>query len=184
MAKGWRTGPHVQYFVFCDGGKLRPYKQKRPGAQNAYPRQHCRLSMKRRQERPSCHGAHYTEVIVPVKQWNVKGYSAISPVANGVFIDRTRHPWYNNPEFADVVELVDSLDLGSNARACRFESCHPHQNRSTPWGCFYFGLKGAGREPIQMRYGGVVNPPASLPLSSPLCTRGPYCGLSGRPVPT
>ena len=28
---------------------------------------------------------------------------------------------------ADVVELVDSLDLGSNARACRFESCHPHQ---------------------------------------------------------
>ena len=30
-------------------------------------------------------------------------------------------------EYADVVELVDSLDLGSNARACRFESCHPHQ---------------------------------------------------------
>ena len=28
---------------------------------------------------------------------------------------------------ADVVELVDSLDLGSNAQACRFESCHPHQ---------------------------------------------------------
>ena len=23
--------------------------------------------------------------------------------------------------------MVDSLDLGSNARACRFESCHPHQ---------------------------------------------------------
>ena len=29
-------------------------------------------------------------------------------------------------EYADVVELVDSLDLGSNAKACRFESCHPH----------------------------------------------------------
>ena len=29
-------------------------------------------------------------------------------------------------EYAGVVELVDSLDLGSNARACRFESCHPH----------------------------------------------------------
>ena len=26
-----------------------------------------------------------------------------------------------------MVELVDSLDLGSNAQACRFESCHPHQ---------------------------------------------------------
>ena len=32
-------------------------------------------------------------------------------------------------EYADVVELVDSLDLGSNARACRFESCHPHQKK-------------------------------------------------------
>ena len=31
--------------------------------------------------------------------------------------------------YAGVVELVDSLDLGSNARACRFESCHPHQIR-------------------------------------------------------
>ena len=30
---------------------------------------------------------------------------------------------------AGVVELVDSLDLGSNARACRFESCCPHQNK-------------------------------------------------------
>ena len=30
-------------------------------------------------------------------------------------------------KYADVVELVDSLDLGSNAQACRFESCHPHQ---------------------------------------------------------
>ncbi len=28
---------------------------------------------------------------------------------------------------ADVGELVVSLVLGSNARACRFESCHPHQ---------------------------------------------------------
>ena len=35
---------------------------------------------------------------------------------------------------ADVVELVDSLDLGSNARACRFESCHPHQISPSPFG--------------------------------------------------
>ena len=28
---------------------------------------------------------------------------------------------------ADVVELADTLDLGSSARACRFKSCHPHQ---------------------------------------------------------
>ena len=40
------------------------------------------------------------------------------------------------PPNAGVVELVDSLDLGSNARACRFESCHPHQ-KSTPKGCFF-----------------------------------------------
>ena len=29
-------------------------------------------------------------------------------------------------EYAGMVELVDSLDLGSNAKACRFESCCPH----------------------------------------------------------
>ncbi len=37
-------------------------------------------------------------------------------------------------KYADVVELVDSLDLGSNARACRFESCHPHQHKRHPFG--------------------------------------------------
>ena len=30
-------------------------------------------------------------------------------------------------EYAGMVELVDSVDLGSTARACRFESCCPHQ---------------------------------------------------------
>ena len=35
---------------------------------------------------------------------------------------------------AGVVELVDSLDLGSNAKACRFESCRPHQKREALWG--------------------------------------------------
>ena len=30
-------------------------------------------------------------------------------------------------EYAGMVELVDSGDLGSPARACRFESCCPHQ---------------------------------------------------------
>ena len=28
---------------------------------------------------------------------------------------------------ADMVELADTLDLGSSARACRFKSCYPHQ---------------------------------------------------------
>ncbi len=28
---------------------------------------------------------------------------------------------------ADVVELADTIDLGSIAFACRFKSCHPHQ---------------------------------------------------------
>ena len=41
--------------------------------------------------------------------------------------------------YADVVELVDSLDLGSNARACRFESCHPHQQKAPLLGCFFVG---------------------------------------------
>ena len=29
--------------------------------------------------------------------------------------------------YAGMVELVDSVDLGSTAQACRFESCCPHQ---------------------------------------------------------
>ena len=27
---------------------------------------------------------------------------------------------------ADMVELADTPDLGSGARACRFKSCYPH----------------------------------------------------------
>ena len=34
-------------------------------------------------------------------------------------------------EYAGMVELVDSVDLGSTARACRFESCCPHQKGFT-----------------------------------------------------
>ena len=30
--------------------------------------------------------------------------------------------------YAGVVELADTIDLGSIAIACRFKSCHPHQN--------------------------------------------------------
>ena len=33
-----------------------------------------------------------------------------------------------------MVELVDSVDLGSTARACRFESCCPHQKSPDPFG--------------------------------------------------
>lgn len=29
--------------------------------------------------------------------------------------------------YAGVVKLADTLDLGSNAQACRFKSCHPYQ---------------------------------------------------------
>ncbi len=32
---------------------------------------------------------------------------------------------------AGVVKLADTLDLGSSARACRFESCRLHQIRKT-----------------------------------------------------
>ena len=35
---------------------------------------------------------------------------------------------------AGMVELVDSVDLGSTANACRFESCCPHQQKGSPSG--------------------------------------------------
>lgn len=44
-----------------------------------------------------------------------------------------------------MVELVDSVDLGSTANACRFESCCPHQKRE-PVRALFFGA--AGLEPI------------------------------------
>ena len=49
-------------------------------------------------------------------------------------------------QYADVVELVDSLDLGSNARACRFESCHPHQKRPARTGLVFFDADGGLEE--------------------------------------
>ena len=54
------------------------------------------------------------------------------------FLYAANHPCKCKTEYADVVELVDSLDLGSNARACRFESCHPHQKKSTLRDAFLF----------------------------------------------
>ena len=30
-----------------------------------------------------------------------------------------------------MMKLADMLDLGSNAKACRFKSCHPHQSIQT-----------------------------------------------------
>ena len=44
-----------------------------------------------------------------------------------------------------MVELVDSLDLGSNARACRFESCHPHQIRRRGFGLSFLFLSDGTR---------------------------------------
>ena len=63
-------------------------------------------------------------------------------------------------EYAGVVELVDSLDLGSNARACRFESCRPHHMTQHPTGCWVlfvgrghidYGVIAAGNQKILIR---------------------------------
>ena len=49
---------------------------------------------------------------------------------------------------ADVVKLVDTLDLGSSGRPWGFESLHPHQKRakSKPIWLFLF-VRVAGLEP-------------------------------------
>ena len=56
---------------------------------------------------------------------------------------------------AGMVELVDSVDLGSTAQACRFESCCPHQSniirtRSSLWemGSDYLFSSGGLRKSI------------------------------------
>ena len=62
-------------------------------------------------------------IIVPVHGTIVKHFSPGERTLTKIFARGKISPL----QYADVVELVDSLDLGSNARACRFESCHPHQ---------------------------------------------------------
>ena len=39
--------------------------------------------------------------------------------------------------YAGVVELADTLDLGSSGQPCRFKSCYPHQKRH-PKGCLFW----------------------------------------------
>ena len=46
-----------------------------------------------------------------------------------------------------MVELVDSVDLGSTANACRFESCCPHQKKRARQGSLF--LVRQGLKPIQ-----------------------------------
>ena len=45
--------------------------------------------------------------------------------------------------YAGMVELVDSVDLGSTASACRFESCCPHQAPIVfgQWGLYFAANK-------------------------------------------
>ncbi len=45
---------------------------------------------------------------------------------------------------ADMVELVDTPDLGSGARAYRFESCYPHNKREVSFVYFSFIMREEG----------------------------------------
>ena len=42
---------------------------------------------------------------------------------------QTRSAKYFNLINAGVVELADTLDLGSNGQPCRFKSCRPYQKK-------------------------------------------------------
>ena len=107
------------------------------GAQNANSRQLPDINETVWAHTPH-HTAHNTKTILLVNRWNVKGICSkvclwptlfCLPWPNTDFI----HPLTKNScrdkmaIYAGMVELVDSVDLGSTARACRFESCCPHQ---------------------------------------------------------
>ena len=63
---------------------------------------------------------------------------------------------------AGMVELVDSVDLGSTANACRFESCCPHQRGAPPYG-WRSSLVRPGLEPILMPNASGIWPSLSCP---------------------
>ena len=54
-----------------------------------------------------------------------------------------------------MVELADTLDLGSNAKACRFKSCYPYQKESARRTIYATGalflLYGSGIETAEVR---------------------------------
>ena len=91
----------------------------------------------------SLSSVHYTESILAVSVWNVKCNCSKNRHWSPIFrwrIQKCVFPALTYgmlcgkiPPYADVVELVDSLDLGSNAQACRFESCHPHHLPMESW---------------------------------------------------
>ena len=47
---------------------------------------------------------------------------------------------------ADMVELADTMDLGSIGHPCRFESCYPHQQNSGQFCSLFCLYLKAGRE--------------------------------------
>ena len=65
---------------------------------------------------------------------------------------------------AGMVELVDSVDLGSTARACRFESCCPHQQMDVPTGRPFAGKgwQDSNRSQMQGSGGALLLPVQSL----------------------
>ena len=43
--------------------------------------------------------------------------------------DKNKPKCYHLTVDADMVELADTPDLGSGAKACRFKSCYPHSHK-------------------------------------------------------
>ena len=63
-----------------------------------------------------------------------------------------------------MVELVDSVDLGSTARACRFESCCPHQEKGDRKVSLFL-VRATGLEEGGTANGGAKNMPATCFLA-------------------
>ena len=82
-------------------------------------------------------GMHPPQKNTPHSLTNGPVYARINPQIRRQALPRPP-PCKNRGFFAGMVELVDSVDLGSTANACRFESCCPHQKKRARQGSLFW----------------------------------------------
>ena len=57
---------------------------------------------------------------------------------------------------AGMVELADTLDLGSNGQPCRFKSCYPHKHKERARPSLYVYMNTGSKNLPAV--GGIINP--------------------------
>ena len=129
---GWAQWSHVQFVIVNMAQGPVNLNKQRHEAQNALTR-----LMPVMNETPDLPSVHYTEYYCTCAPDNCQAlFTCDQRTLTKIFL----HGKITGQQYADMVELVDTLDLGSNERSYRFESCYPHQSPKgeSLWGFTYY----------------------------------------------